>query len=272
MMFLNLKKVFAILSVVLGIAHFSFAQKTVLTSDADFTQMIREAKEAKKGFFVVLVAQQDVEFSTSFLASVQSTFRGEDKLQNIYQGYVMDGYANIDIAQEYEVKSFPALLVFNSNGQNIGMNDQIGAAADIWATLTDKKSVATALNEDNEIVMEDLFYLSKSRGEQEATINTIKGYEKQSYKKMETRGFGVKVGTYLSKEALDAEMMTYTANWDKEEIMVYSQLVGGIEEFAIVLGNYTHVEEAKAAHKNIRSLFHNNFFRVIDLNNLKAVK
>lgn len=268
MMFSNIKKIFTVLSVVLGMAHSSIAQSPVLTSDADFTQMQRDARETKKGFFVVLVAQQDADFSAELLSNVQTTFRGETKLHDTYQGYVLDGFANIDIAQKYDVKSFPALLVFNSNGQNIGMNDQIMSASDIWTTLADKKTFATAFDE---IAMEDLFYLSKSRGEQEININPIKGYEKNSYKRMETRGFGVRVGTYLSFEAFEAEMRIYAAKWDKEDIMAYSQMVSGVEEYSIVLGNYTHIAEAKTAQKNIRNTFFNSLSRVVDLNNLKPV-
>lgn len=269
MMFSNIKRIFSVLSVLLGMAHAGIAQGSVLTTDADFTQMQREAKASKKGFFVVLVAQQDVYFSNELLLAAQTTFRGESKLQNIYQGYVLDGFANIDIAQSYDVKSFPAVLVFNCNGQNIGMNDQISSPGDIWATLSDKKSVATSVTQNNEIAFEDLFYVAKSRGEQEVSINTIKGYDAQSYKKMETRGFGVRVGTYLSLEAFEAEMKQYAAKWSADEIMVYSQVVAGVEAYSIVLGNYTHIEEAKAAQKNIRNLFHNGFSRVVDLSNLK---
>lgn len=168
-------------------------------------------------------------------------------VNNYFVAYKFDAFEEIEKTQSWDIRTFPTIIILNEKGELATRLEGKKEADEIVARI----SRIPAFDSRRKIDVPSFQKRGTDATVAFMDVNILKDY---SISRIREEGFGLKVGTYSTLPALQAELNKIAKSWH-QEICVYTQIDKSKECYNLVLGNYSDFSDSQTMQKLLLETF-----------------
>lgn len=168
-------------------------------------------------------------------------------VNNYFVAYKFDAFEEIEKTQSWDIRTFPTIIILNEKGELATRLEGKKEADEIVARI----SRIPAFDSRRKI---DVPSFQKRGIDASVAFMDIDLLRDYSITRIREEGFGLKVGTYSTLPALQAELNKIAKSWH-QEICVYTQIDKSKECYNLILGNYSDFSDSQNMQKLLLETF-----------------